>query len=107
MGSSSTSDTDGTDGTDRPRRQTGPARYLIVVAGSLDARWSAWFDGMAVYSAADAAGRPRTHLEGPVADQGAQHGLLSKVRDLNLTLIGVHRSEDSGAGCDAPTQDTP
>jgi hypothetical protein len=64
-----------------------PERYQITVEGALDARWSAWFDGMRVTS--DAGGR--TTIAGPVADQTALHGLLAKIRDLGLPLVAVHR----------------
>ena len=67
---------------------TQPAmRYQIRVEGVLDPGWSAWFDGMAV--AGDAHGQ--TSITGPVADQAALHGLLTKVRDLGLPLVSVHR----------------
>lgn len=32
-----------------------------------------------------------TLISGPVVDQPALHGLLTKIRDLNLMLISVHR----------------
>jgi hypothetical protein len=32
---------------------------------------------------------PETILTGPVADQAALHGLLIRIRDLNLTLLSV------------------
>jgi len=32
-----------------------------------------------------------TILTGPVADQAALHGLLIRIRDLNLTLLAVER----------------
>jgi hypothetical protein len=32
-----------------------------------------------------------TILTGPVADQAALHGLLIRIRDLNLTLLSVER----------------
>jgi hypothetical protein len=66
------------------------AQYEIRVAGVLEARWSAWFDGLEVTSD-DRHGE--TVMAGPVADQAALHGLLAKVRDLGLTLIAVHRIE--------------
>jgi hypothetical protein len=67
---------------------TQPAmRYQIRVEGVLDPGWSAWFDGMEV--AGDARGQ--TTITGPVADQAALHGLLTKVRDLGLPLVSVHR----------------
>ena len=61
--------------------------YEIHVEGVLDARWSAWFEGLRV--ASDASGQ--TTISGSVADQAALHGLLAKVRDLGLPLIAVRR----------------
>ena len=66
-----------------------PVHYEITVEGILEARWSAWFDGMQL--ASDAVGR--TTITGPVADQAALHGLLAKVRDLGLPLLAVRRIE--------------
>lgn len=62
-------------------------QYEIRVDGILDARWSAWFDGLHISS--DANGE--TTIAGPVRDQAALHGLLAKVRDLGLVLIAVRR----------------
>jgi hypothetical protein len=53
----------------------------------LDARWSAWFEGLRVSS--HQAGQ--TTIAGPVADQAALHGLLAKIRDLGLELLSVRR----------------
>jgi hypothetical protein len=64
-----------------------PARYELRVQGVLDARWSAWFEGLRVSS--DEHGQ--TTIAGPVADQAALHGLLAKVRDLGLPLLEVRR----------------
>ena len=64
------------------------ACYEIRVDGVLEAGWSAWFDGLRV-TGDDRLGQ--TVIAGPVADQAALHGLLSKVRDLGLTLIAVQR----------------
>jgi len=65
-----------------------PAYYEITVQGILEPRWSAWFDGLQLTS--DAAGR--TTISGPVADQAALHGLLTRIRDLGLTLLEVRRT---------------
>ena len=62
-----------------------PVRYEIRVKGHLDGRWAAWFDGLALSHRSDGT----TVLRGPVADQAALHGLLSRVRDLGLPLIAV------------------
>lgn len=66
-----------------------PVHYQITVEGTLDPRWSAWFGGLQL--ATDTAGR--TTITGPVADQAALHGLLTKVRDLGLTLLAVRRAD--------------
>jgi hypothetical protein len=66
---------------------TPPARYEILVDAVLDGRWSAWFEGFQVTSI----GGGQTAIAGPVTDQAALHGLLTKVRDLNLPLISVRR----------------
>ena len=58
--------------------------YSIRVKGHLDDRWSDWF-GLTVTNldSGDAV------LFGPVADQAALHGILARIRDLNITLISV------------------
>jgi len=63
-----------------------PAYYHIHIKEHLDQHWAAWFDGMALTHAADGG----TRLEGALVDQSALYGLISKVRDLGLTLIAVH-----------------
>ncbi|MEO5834457.1 MAG: hypothetical protein ABJA16_00370 [Nakamurella sp.] len=62
-------------------------RYEIRVAGRLDPRWSAWFDGMTLSRRCDGS----TVIHGEVVDQSALHGLLTKVRDTGLPLISVTR----------------
>jgi hypothetical protein len=69
---------------DRPRPGPSPARYEIRVGGVLDARWAHWFDGLHVSSDGEQA-----VLLGPLADQCALHGVLTKIRDLGLCLISV------------------
>jgi hypothetical protein len=59
----------------------------IRVRGHLDPRWSAWFDGLTIAHEPDG----DTTLTGPVADQAALYGLLSRARDLGLTLVSVTR----------------
>lgn len=61
--------------------------YAIRVKGHLDPRWSEWFEGMRLTQTEGG----ETLLTGPVADQAALHGLLARIRDLNLTLIAVTR----------------
>jgi hypothetical protein len=66
-----------------------PVQYEIRVKAVLDARWSAWFDGLQVSSS----DRAETTITGRVADQAALHGLLAKVRDLGLELLEVRRTD--------------
>ena len=61
--------------------------YEIRIAGHLPARWSAWFEGLAVALEPDGT----TLLSGTVVDQAALYGLLKKVRDTGLTLIAVNQ----------------
>jgi hypothetical protein len=75
----------------------GPARYEIRVAGVLDARWAAWFDGLQISGQGE-----ETVISGLLADQPALHGLLARVRDLGLCLLSVRRLDTGQAGNEAP-----
>jgi len=68
-----------------------PEYYEIKIKENLDQSWSERFAGMKL-----------THLEGDgtmlsgiMPDQGALHGMLERIRDLNLTLISVTRGDPS------------
>ena len=61
------------------------AAYEIRVKGHLDGRWSEWFEGLEITNLESG----EALLSGEIVDQAALHGLLSKVRDLNLPLIAV------------------
>ncbi len=67
-------------------------RYEIRIEGILDPDWADWFEGMVIR----AEGESRTVIEGPVADQSALHGILAKLRDLNLVLISVNEETKHG-----------
>jgi hypothetical protein len=64
----------------------GSSDYRIKLKGRLDHKWSDWFEQMALSTEGG-----NTILTGPVADQAALHGLLIRIRDLNLTLLSVER----------------
>jgi len=63
--------------------------YTICIEGIIDPDWADRFEGMRA-SYPDDPPR-RTVLAGPVADQAALHGMLNRIRDLNLRLISVER----------------
>ena len=64
------------------------AVYQIKVQGKLDESWSDWLSGMRITFESGI-----TTVTGPVADQSALRGILSKIWDLNLMLISVTRIE--------------
>ena len=68
-------------------------RYEIRIKGHLDTRWADWFEGLSFTHESDGT----TILSGPVVDQAALHGLLRKVRDLGLPLVGVSSIKPSSA----------
>ena len=81
---------------DRTTSKDSPAAtrlYEIRLAGRLDPRWEAWFDGLAVTAQADGS----TVVAGSIPDQAALHGVLQRVRDLGLTLVSVTQPEDDPA----------
>ena len=59
--------------------------YQIRVRGHIPDTWSEWFEGLTIEHLPDS----DSLLSGPVADKAALHGLLTRVRDLNLTLVAV------------------
>ena len=67
--------------------------YRICVQGRLSQTGAAWFEGFTL--TVDETTSPlQTRLEGPVMDQAALHGLLSRIRDLGLTLVAVQRMKE-------------
>ena len=64
-----------------------PAMYEIRVRGKLDARWSRWFANLAIIPQPNG----ESLLTGPIPDQAALYGAISRMRDLGLVLISVHR----------------
>ena len=81
--------------THTPQRQV-PAAYRLRVDGHLDQHWSSWFGDLTLTHEDDGT----TSLTGAVADQAELHGLLTKIRDLGVTLISV-------ALVDPPSRDAP
>jgi len=74
-----------------------PTMYQITVKGHLDSHWSAWFDNMTIANQANGA----AVLRGPLVDQAALYGVLTKVRDLGLPLLAVALVASSESSYDA------
>ena len=67
-----------------------PTVYEIVVKGKLDSRWSRWFADLQIIPQPDG----NTLLSGPIRDQAALYGVISRMRDLGMVLISVQRMFD-------------
>ena len=62
-----------------------PEYYEIKIKGHFDPPWSDWFAGLELTQLDEKV----TLLSGFLTDQAALHGVLRRIRDLNLTLISV------------------
>jgi hypothetical protein len=76
-----------------PEVESGQVVYHIRVEGRLDEHWSECFNGMAVTLDQEDATSPVTTLTG-VVDQSALHGILARIRDMNLKLLSVTRRKE-------------
>ncbi len=77
---------------------TRSGRYEFRIKGHLGSRWTTWFDGMTLTTRSDGT----TVIEGPVVDQAALHGVLSKLRDLGLPLLSVTQLDPDQSTCKPP-----
>lgn len=62
-----------------------PDYYELRIKGHLMPFWSEAFEGMQFTLMPGG----ETLIAGAIADQAALHGLLARIRDLNLTLLSV------------------
>lgn len=61
--------------------------YEIIIKGYLDTTWAEWFSGLAIKTLPNGT----TRILGLVTDQSELHGILEKIRDLNIELISLRR----------------
>jgi hypothetical protein len=71
---------------DKVPQRSGPNYYAIRIKGLIDPHWD-WLEGLTVAYLK----RCETLISGPIMDQATLHGLLSRIRDLNLTLLAVNQ----------------
>lgn len=65
--------------------------YDICLEGQLDPSWSEWLEGMMITPLESG----ETLLSGALPDQAALHGLLNRIRDMNLKLIYVEKRQET------------
>jgi hypothetical protein len=61
----------------------------IHIKGHIPYAWSDWFDDLEIKNHGD-----NSILSGTVPDHAAVHGIIERIRDLNLDLISVNLSDD-------------
>ncbi len=66
----------------------------IILQDDLSERWTVWFEGLQIEKTEGNS----TCLSGEIADQSALHGLLERIRDLNLHLVSVQAQPLSQEG---------
>ncbi len=66
------------------------ATYEIRITGHLEDRWAEWFEPMTVRADEDGT----TILVGCLPDQTALHGVLLKIRNMNLKIISVRQIDE-------------
>jgi hypothetical protein len=70
--------------------------YVIHVLGTLDERWSDWFQGLKIVDT-ERSGQIITSIVCPSSDQALLRGILNKLWDLNLTLLSVEKIHQPGS----------
>jgi len=66
-----------------------PSKYQIEIQGKQRENWSDWMDDLEIKTDPNDKGFTITTLTGIVKDQAGLHGLLNRIRDLNIPLISV------------------
>jgi len=67
-----------------------PSDYEICIKGRLGSETAAWFEDMTL-TVNDETSPSQTIIRGHIVDQAALYGLISRARDLGLTLVSVKR----------------
>ena len=61
----------------------------ILIKGQIDMHWSEWLGGLQITHI----GQNQSQLSGPIADQAALYGILTKLRDLDMELVALNIKE--------------
>ena len=63
-----------------------PELYKVHIQGILDSVWTEWFDCLQISHTSS-----ESILTFIIQDQSALHGLLAKIRDMNLKIISINK----------------
>lgn len=64
-------------------------QYEFRVNGRLTQEMQIWFDDMTL-TIDDTTSHPQTIIRGTIRDQSALYGLVTRIRDLGLTLLSIN-----------------
>lgn len=67
--------------------------YELRISGRLGQSTLDWFEDMSV-TVDESTAPVQTIIRGPMRDQAALYGVVSRIRDLGLILLSVNRVED-------------
>lgn len=65
------------------------AKYQIKIQGRQIEGWADWMSDLEIETERNSEGATLTTLTGVVKDQAGLHGMLNRIRDLNIPLISV------------------
>ena len=82
---------------------SGQGVYVIKVKGHIDEAWSSWFEDMVIKSGYAEDGTLVTTFTGQLEDQAELHGVIGRIRDINMPLISVYPANQVEKG----SQDKP
>ena len=74
-----------------------PGDYELRISGHLGRQTAAWFEDMSL-TVDEMTTPPQTVIRGYIVDQAALYGLISRARDLGLTLVSVKRLDETEEG---------
>jgi hypothetical protein len=63
-------------------------KTIIVIQDHLDEKWKDWFEGMEINYEGN-----NTIITLNLKDEAHMHGILNKIRDLNLKIISINPAE--------------
>jgi hypothetical protein len=69
-----------------------PKLYELRVDGRLGRESASWFEDMTL-TVDESTSPVQTVIQGHIRDEAALYGLISRIRDLGLTLLSVNRVE--------------